>query len=262
MRNSRTTLLLFFADPFDVEFKNAILLILFGMISIFQLIPYFKSLSYGETSILIVMTQSLPIYSFFLAYIFLGETLSPRQIFGGIIILIGTLSFAIDFRERSFRAPIKGVLLMLFATFLAAAHTTAFKYVALEEDLWKTTFWEYIGYLIFALGVLFISRETREKVFSFSSSSDRNLIGINIFNEVVNLVAWLTFHAAALAAPLSIAWLINGTHPVFMFIAGILLTTFLPRLISERIDKGTLLHKSFFIVVILVGFVILNPGSI
>ncbi|MFH1210119.1 MAG: hypothetical protein V1663_05010, partial [archaeon] len=79
-------------------------------------------------------------------------------------------------------------------------------------------------------------------------------------NEVINIIATIVFTFASLLAPLTIVAAVSGFQPLFVFLIGIGFSIFLPKLIKEDLDKGVLIQKIFFIILMFIGAYILNLG--
>ena len=69
------------------------------------------------------------------------------------------------------------------------------------------------------------------------------VIGVNAANELINLGAGLGVRYAALLAPVALVSAISSTTTFFVFVFGILLTLFFPRLGREDLSAGNLIQK-------------------
>jgi hypothetical protein len=84
-------------------------------------------------------------------------------------------------------------------------------------------------------------------------SNGSGVFGLNLANEVINTIAVALVQYASLLAPIVLVMLVNSLQPIFVFLMGILLTLFLPKLSKENITKQVLLQKSAAIVIVLIG---------
>lgn len=85
-----------------------------------------------------------------------------------------------------------------------------------------------------------------------------SVIGLNMVNEIIDVVAKMAMNFAILLAPLALVWITNGFQPLFALLYGIILTLFFPKIIKENISKKTILQKLIFIVIIIIGGYLLN----
>lgn len=61
---------------------------------------YFKAIEENDASIVVVMFQLIPVFSYILALILFNETLNVYQIIGSIIILFSAIIISFDFNEK------------------------------------------------------------------------------------------------------------------------------------------------------------------
>ena len=106
-----------------------------GIFYMGSMLFYLQALQIEEASAVAPLFQLSPIFGYALAYVFLGETLTHMQLFGGILVMLGTilLSFDTSFHFR----VIKGrfLLLMLACTFVLALSSVVFKFYAIQDEL-------------------------------------------------------------------------------------------------------------------------------
>jgi hypothetical protein len=83
---------------------------------------------------------------------------------------------------------------------------------------------------------------------------------VNITNEIVNIVAKISFNYATVLAPVTLIWIVNGIQPFFVFLFGIILTVLFPRISKEDISKRTLVQRGLAIVAITIGVYLVNKS--
>ena len=64
---------------------------------------YFKSMEKNDASIVVVMSQMVPVFSYVLALILFKENLTARQIIGSLIIILSAIIISFDFNEKDNR---------------------------------------------------------------------------------------------------------------------------------------------------------------
>lgn len=73
---------------------------------------YFKALEKNDASIIAVMFQLIPVFSYLLALLFFKETLTIKQIIGSLIIISSAVIISINFNERNNKKKFEALILM------------------------------------------------------------------------------------------------------------------------------------------------------
>lgn len=250
-------ILLFNREVLSISFSNALFIILNSFLYIAYLFPYFSALNKADTSNVTPIFQTIPVFTYFLALIFLGENLEFIQIFACLLILCGSFGVSLNFK-KGFVIRKKVFGLMLLSSFLVSLNWLFFKFFALDLDFWKVSFWQYLGFFIFGLVLFILNKSYR---FSFISSLYENklkIFSLNAFNEIFNIIAIIIFSYATLLAPLALVSVMNGFQPFFILFLGIILSMFFPHLIKEELSKRILVYKLLFILLIFLGVLLLQ----
>lgn len=255
---------LFWMDPqaLSVSLFNILILTAVGTLNILVLLFYLLALRDDEASIVIVFYQLVPVFAYALGFIILGESLTTIQIIAMAIIILGTtlISFEID-ADNKFVLRKQTVGLMTVASFCWALGSVIFKAVALEENVWRSLFWEHIVLTIIGIGIFVLMRKTRRQfLLTFKTNSTR-IISLNVLNEVIYMVGNTVFAYAYLLAPISLILLTNSFQPIFVLVIGIFLTIFFPRITVEKIKAKHLWQKSLAILITGLGTYLLLISS-
>lgn len=149
---------------------------------------------------------------------------------------------------------------MFLSSFLVAVNGLIFKFFAINSDFWTTSFWEYIGFSVTAAGMIIFVKSYRKQFQSVIKQNKFPVIGLNVSNEMINIVAKLCMNFATLLAPLALVWVVNGFQPFFVFLYGVILTIFFPKLGSENLAKKHFAHKIFAIAIMFVGVYLLQAN--
>lgn len=250
--------LIFNSDAFSVTFLEATTLAASGILFVVALIPYLFALDTDDASIVVPLFQIIPVYSYFLGLLILGEQLAPIKIIGALMIIGGAVGMTLDFSKarKKFKAYV--FWLMVLASFIIALDTLLFKLVTVESRFWVGSFWKYIGFIIPGAVILFVSATTRRKFVGVLRQHSARVISLNVLNELLNTVGVLAINFAILLAPLAAVMAVNGFQPFFVFIYGVLLTLFFPGIAKETLVRRVLIQKIAFIVVIFFGSYLLN----
>ena len=245
------------------SFHNFLLFLIPGFLSALGFYFYLQSLRKEESSIVVALFQTSPVFAYFLGYIFLGEILTLNQIFAALVVLIGAgiLSFDIEEIESKIIIKWKMVGFILLAALSFAFNDVLFKKFTIYQGSFVTSlFWQHIGIFIIGLSFFLFSKYLREDFFSLIKDSRAKIFVLNGFSEFFYTLGGLLSNLATLFAPVTIVLVVNSYQAVFTFIIGISLTIFLPHIITEKISKRHLIQRILAIVIILLGsyFLYLN----
>ena len=189
-----------------------------------------------------------------LAWLFLGETLSARQIAGCLIIIAGAVLVSLD---PSFRFAKIKTRLMLVCTFVLALSSVILKFFAIKNEFWSTTFWAYAGEAIFGAGLLALPAYFRQ-FRALLRTNTGAVLGVNASNELINLGGSLGVRYALLLAPLAIVQAIGSTTTLLVFLLGIVLTLLFPAFGREDMSPRNLVQKGASAILIMIGVVLIN----
>lgn len=252
--------IIIFLHPEVLRFdSNSLLIALNGFLYILAVLPYFYALQKDEASITVPIFQLIPVFSYVLAYLVLGETLTRLQMLGGTFIVAGAIGISLDLSEKKKVRFKKEVFwLMFLSSLIFALNFLFFKYFAIQSDFWFTSFWEYIGFAIFATLLMIFVKPYRKQFIDVLKTNKVAVLGINGVNEVVNIIAKISFNFASLLTPVTMVWIVNGLQPFFVFLYGVLLTLLFPHISQEDISKKSLYQKIIAILVMFVGTYLIN----
>jgi uncharacterized membrane protein len=233
-----------------------------GILYMGAMLLYLQALQSEEASVVAPFFQTSPLFGYVLAYLVLGETLSPRQMAGGAMIIVGAAIVSIRFgRFHSATAGAAGAgprfkarlaLLMLACGFALAVSALIFKIFAIKAEFWTTTFWMFVGEAIFGAVLLTIG-PYRAQFVALLRANTVALLSINASNELINLGGGLGSRYALLFAPLSLVQAIGSTTTLFVFAFGVVLSIFLPQLGRENLIGRELAQKGVAAVFVAIG---------
>jgi drug/metabolite transporter (DMT)-like permease len=228
------------------------LIILAGIFYMTAMLLYLQALQSEEASVVAPFFQAGPLFGYVLAYFVLGETLSPRQMAGGALIIIGALIVSIRFGQSMKMFKARLALLMLACGFIMALSSLIFKVFAIRVEFWTTTFWMFFGEGIFGLGLLMIPAY-RKQFIALVRANTAALLSINASNELINLGGGLGNRYALLFAPLSIVQAIGSTTTLFVFAFGVVLSVFFPGFGRENLSGRELAQKGMAAIIVAIG---------
>jgi uncharacterized membrane protein len=228
------------------------LIVLAGILYMTGMLFYLRALQNEEASVVAPFFQTGPLFGYVLAYVVLGEILSPRQLLGGALIIVGALfvSIRIGHGRKTFKARLAA--LMVSCGFIMALSSLIFKVFALKVAFWTTTFWMFVGEGIFGV-VLLLIPSYRKQFVALLRSNTAALLSINASNELINLGGGLGNRYALLLAPLSLVQAIGSTTTLFVFVFGVVLSIFFPRFGRETLSGRDLVQKGVAAVLVATG---------
>lgn len=239
--------------------NNSFLIALNGFLYILAVLPYFYALQKDEASITVPLFQLIPVFSYVLAFLVLGESLTSYQMLGGLFIVTGAVGISLDLSEKKKIKFKKEVFwLMFLSSSIFSLNFLLFKFFAIQSDFWFASFWEYMGFAIFSVLLMFFVKNYRVQFITVLKTNRVYVLGINGINEIVNILAKVSFNFASLLTPVTMVWVVNGLQPFFVFLYGVILTLLFPHISQENITKKSLLQKVLAIFVMFVGTYLIN----
>ena len=228
-----------------------------GILYMGAMLFYLRAIQSEEASVVAPLFQASTLFTFLLGYLFLHEKLGPGQLLGGAMVVSGALglSFRNGARKEGFKARL--FLLMLGATFVLALSTVLFKFFAIRDDFWTTTFWTFVGEGIFGIALL-IKSDYRSQFAELFRRNPGAMAGVNAANELINLGAGLAVRYAALLAPVALVSAISSTTSFFVFAFGIALTLFFPKMGREDLSSDNLIRKGLGALLIAAGVLLIE----
>lgn len=244
---------IFTSGIWGVSIMDKILLFVTGGLTIVWIILYLYALEIEDISSIVPWFLVVPIFGYFLGYVFLGETLTKYQMIGTVIVLLGALLNSIDFSGEKKRIKKRPVLYMIFACIAIAVSGVIFKFVTIEGNFWVSSFWEYFGLGIFGLIIYIFIPKYRSEFHHMRKIGGIKILSVNIISEFMSIVGNLMTNFALLLAPVTMVYLVSSFQPAIVLILTILGTKFLPHIITENISRRVLIPKIIAIGIMIVG---------
>jgi drug/metabolite transporter (DMT)-like permease len=232
-----------------------------GVLLVASYIPYMVAMQHAEASIVASLYRLSPLFVFVLSYFALGESLQPKQILGGLVTIVGSVSLIVDFNKGRHGLNLSTFILMCTACLMNACTVVIFKIVALGASFWSSAFWEYIGSGLFSATLLCMAPSYRRALAAVLRTRQAYvLVPTTLAGEALNLLANLAVGFAGLMAPLALVSIVTGLHPLFVLAYGTVFTLFFPAFGRERLTRHHLLQKIVAIGVMTAGIVVTFSG--
>jgi uncharacterized membrane protein len=223
-----------------------------GVMYVGSMLFYLKAIQSEEASVVAPMFQLTTIFSFLLAWAVLGETLSVLSAIGAALIVGGVLFVSLDGDFRPHAVPWKIIAGMVACTAILALANVIFKFYAVEDDFWTTTFWTFVGEGLFG-AVLLAMPAVRRQFIRLIRTHTGALLGVNGANELINLGGGLSVRYATMLAPIALVSAVASTTTLFVVGFGTALSFLAPHLSREDISRASLVRKGVAAAVVSAG---------
>lgn len=266
--------LVFLIAPWFLEWPGiSFLLINFlaGSFFVFALWLMYEALKQGEASrVVVVVGGIIPIFTILFSLLFLDEKFSYNQIFGFLLLIIGTLiiSFIVSkkktiliffnklkiFFSGSYKK--KWISLSIFAAFFYSLFFITTKYAYEHQSFISSFLWIRLGGLFVSLLFLIDKGSRKEIVESFTKKTKSKTKigkGFVVINQALGSLAFIIQNYAIYLGPVALINALQGIQYAFLLIIGIFFSLFFPKILKEDISKKTLFKKVLAILIIGLG---------
>ncbi len=248
----------FASHVWDISTLDKVLLMLSGVFTILWVILYLLALRIEDVSSVVPWFVTVPVFGYFLGYVFLGEDLTLLQKVGSFVILIGTLILSFDFSKKGeSHFKWRMALYMLPACLLLAIMGIVFKYVTVAGDFWISTFWVHAGLGLSGVFIYIFSKNYRQSFKEMMQMGGVKIFTLNTVSEVVSVLGNLASSYATLLAPVALVLIIGNFQPAILLVLTLISTKFFPDIIKENLNRRILLPKIISIIIIVIGSVFL-----
>lgn len=243
---------------FDVTISTISLISVFAgsLIYVMATLLYFKAMEKNDASIVVVMFQMIPVFSYILALILFKENLTAHQIIGSLFILLSAIIISFDFDEKNNKKKFKALVLMILSSLFYSIYFILFDIGIRNSSYYSCAFWYQIGFLIIG-SILLCFKMFRHPFVNAIKKNGKKYLTLNITNETINLIANLLVNFANVTIPIALVNVLNGFQGTFVFVLGILGTIFFPKYIKEDLSRNVVIQKIICIILSIIGLIIL-----
>lgn len=230
---------LYLVDPsvLDIGRGSFGVIVMAALLDVILLWAYLNAMQTDDSSRVIVYYQLVPLFGIVTGWAFLGEVISQSQLVAMLVIMFGTTIVSLENVGGRFKFKGRTVGYMLIACACWAGELAIFKVAALEANVWRALFWKHIVLMIVGvLMYLFIPRY-RASFQAAMRSNSIPLLSANLLNEVLYILATVSYGLAAMLAPVGLVLLTETFQSIFVFVLAILIARFIPKLATESIDR-------------------------
>ncbi|MFA4833718.1 MAG: EamA family transporter [Patescibacteria group bacterium] len=272
---------LLFFDPWLPSGRELSLDLLAGLLFLITLVFWYKALHQSEaTRVVPIVGALVPIFSFLLSFIFLGESLTERQLLAFLVLINGGVLISVKrtrfyktremwtrFREvfgdilggihARYRPTQRLVLNSIISALFFAVYYVLIKYIYLSQPFIGSFVWSRLGTFIGALLILFIPDWRRGVVeYQRDVKTPKNLA----FFFFIRLLAGLAFIMINWAISLGNVALVNslqGVQYVFLILLVLFLSAKYPHILKEELGGGVMLQKIIGVSLVTIGLYML-----
>ncbi|MFA5776695.1 MAG: EamA family transporter, partial [Patescibacteria group bacterium] len=224
-----------------------------GTFYVAWVLPYLYALKKDEASVVAPLFQLSSVMAFALGFFILGEGINSIQFLGCLLILLGAVGLSLERNLKGFKVKYGVLFLIGISCFFIALSGVIFKFIALEESFWVTSFWESLGIFLSSL-VLLMVKSYRQQFLSVLRRNRGKVVALNVANETIVIVGKITLNYATLLAPIAVVYFVSeGFQPFFVLAYGVLLSIFFPKFVSEGIESRKVIQKLVAICVMFAG---------
>lgn len=232
-----------------------------GALFVFTLTVFYKAIQLSEVSrVAPIVGVSIPVFTYLLAYIFLGAALSSRQMMAfGLLVIGGFLMSAKISRGKI--VQIKGMAMAIMAGLMFASY-----YVMIDFLFERAGFLDVFMILQFGgfLGAaaLFISPKNRKEILTMKKEKNdiienKASAALFVYNKITAAVAAILLMYAISIGDVIIINSLQSMQYVFVFILAVILSRKLPELFNEQTGSEVVMQKSIALVLIASGLLLI-----
>lgn len=217
------------------------------------LVSMFTAFQQADASDVVpVIGATSAIASFGLGYFFLHGAMSPNFLLGIILLAVGT------FLVSRFHFTPKTAMLAIHAGIFFAFHYVALKGLFLITSFDDAFFWSRICFMLYALSLLLVPTYYRKIMDQTKSTSPKAGI-IILINKLIAGISTILILKATDMGDVAVVQAIGGLQFVFILMFGIFFTLGPVAKLKGCDDcpKESILQKSIFVSVIVLGFLVL-----
>ena len=237
--------------------SNIIIGLFAGALLFACLVPYFKALSCDDASIVVPLGSMTALVVLVLSSIFLGESLSGRELVAFFLFLSGGFLLSIKnsgFKKIQFTPALKYILI---SSFMFACTLILMKYTFNNVPFFE-------GFILLRMGtvlacvILLANKEnwTHLKIQYRGLALRPKLVFAS--NQIIGISGHFFFNLAICLGSVSLISAAQGTQYLFLFLLALICTRFFPKLFKEELNKEIIAKKAIAILLISIAVYLLN----
>ncbi|MBU3924804.1 DMT family transporter [Patescibacteria group bacterium] len=246
------------------EFKYTIIGIALGVLFTFILLVFYKAIQAGESTRIVPAVGGLtPVFTFILAYLFIGERLEITQVIALVLFIFGGFLLSSKISKEHLKI-IKGAKMAVLAAFLFAIYYTLMKFLFSHISFLS-------GFIIIQIGaflgavILALPARNRKAIFAPASAAGamkKEALYLFVPDKILGAVAgFLIPYAISMeAASVTVINSLQAVQYVFLLVFAIILSKKFPSFFKEQIGEKVIKRKIAAIILIGIGLLIISWG--
>jgi transporter family protein len=234
-----------------------------GIIFVFALVALYKATEAGEISrISPIVGVLVPIFTFLLSFLFLGESLTANQSVAFLLFISGGFLMSAQFVPGGFRC-IKGTRYAVMAGFLFALYYVIMDYLFSSAGFLESFIVIQTGGFVGAL-LLLLPKGNREEVFRKKKEEDTEKkefhlhdIVIFLFNKIFSAIGALLLNFAIAIGSVTVVNSLQVVQYAFVLVITLLLSKKKPHLFNEETHHGVVLQKGIALALTTIGIMLI-----
>lgn len=252
-----------------LDFVMIVGLMVCGALNIVATIPYYRAFAYGEATEITILGQLMPVVSLFLAFMFLGDEITPSQLTAFILIFGATMIISSNLgnRKRKLKWNKKAVGYMVLACVgwsisdVLFVHFARFETENLLGDFLVSFFWLEAGVFASIHIIYALTKDWQREIAGFLKRGLIPKMSMVLLSELFQVVAEFIFRMGLIIMPVAIISVTEGVMRLIVtFALGIILTEIWPLFGREKITKEVVIRHLVATIMAVVGIVLIEMG--
>ncbi|MCB1529452.1 MAG: EamA family transporter [Rhodospirillales bacterium] len=241
----------------EVNLFPAFMMMGLGFLLTSSFLPYIYALQEDNAGNAVPIYQTIPVFVFILALVFLGETATFLQAGEALLIVSASIMVGYDFQKKAINK--KAVLLMLLASMIIAVFMVLSKFFIVQYSWQIFAFWSWIGSSLGSTFLVLSVPSWRGKALEIARGKSRFVFFIFLIQVLLQSVAMAVWYKAASVGPsVALVQTIGGVQPAFILILSLLAGLFSSSIFPRKALDGPLLFKFVMISFIILGVYLLS----
>ena len=238
--------------------RNTLLILVTGMLTVWSAALYFTAIMTEASSNVIVLFQITPVMVLVLSFVFLRETLFPKQLLGFVLILVAAVGVSLRQAGGGRIRLSRAFFLILVVDLMTAAAFVLFKFVSGEQTFSALIAYESWGIALGGL-LLYLAVPTIRHAFNYDITHMRRRgMGAIFANEGMFVIGKLFAFLAVSLGSASLVSVLQSTQVFFGIFVGWVLTLAAPAVFQEDITRRGLARKGLLAGVMFTGLLLVG----
>lgn len=247
-----------FVCNFQLAFDTPSILLLLFNSALYTIanIFWYKALDRGDTTIVVIMFQLIPVFMLLLSPLVLSDQhINPLQLVGGLLITLAAVFLIYEPTHKKFnKEQLVTLAIMAFVSLAYAIWFIIERYINQEHDFNQTILWSNITLFFVGIFIFVFIKSFRKSFSKMLKTNGPKVIGLNLVNEMLNSFGGVfsTF-AGTMASVALISFVTQGIQPFAVMSMGLLITKLFPKIEKEKITRADIIKRVITIIICVIG---------